>query len=92
MTEAKQSIWLPHVTLTYFHAFLLLVNLWTASTIYEHSVPMLIGLIPGMAIGLSVMLVVNLYEKNSETFIADVKKPIQLLLTKIRGKIGKKDV
>ncbi|QHJ74406.1 hypothetical protein VH12019_00079 [Vibrio phage VH1_2019] len=88
----KQSIWLPHVTLTYFHAFLLLVNLWTASGIYEHSVPMLIGLIPGMAIGLSVMLVVNLYEKNSETFIADVKKPIQLLLTKIRGKIGKKDV
>ncbi|AAQ64294.1 hypothetical protein KVP40.0225 [Vibrio phage KVP40] len=85
----KQSIWLPHVSLTYFHAFLVLVNLWTASTIYEYAVPMLIGLIPGIGIGMSVTLVVYQWEKNSETFVADVKKPIQLLLTKIRGKIGK---
>lgn len=92
MTEAKQTIWLPHVVMTYFHAFLLLVNLWTASTIFEYAVPVLIGLIPGIAIGMSIMIVANMYEKNSETFIADVKKPIQLLLTKIRGKIGKKDV
>ncbi len=90
MTEAKQTIWLPHVVLTYLHASLVLLNLWTASSMYESYVPMLIGLMPGMSIGMSVVLVMFMYDKNKETFFGDIKKPFQVLIGKLKR--GKKDV
>ncbi|AGN30286.1 hypothetical protein VPFG_00287 [Vibrio phage nt-1] len=82
MTEAKQTIWLPHVVLTYFHAALVLLNLWTASSMYESNVPMLIGLMPGMSIGMSLTLVLFMWDKNKETFIDDIKQPFKLRINK----------
>lgn len=91
MTVQKEIIWKRHVCLTYYHAFIITFNAFIASSIYEHAVATIIGLLPGMAIGISSWLIFDMWFDNRKTFVKDVQAPVKHLVTYLIEKMSKKN-